>query len=256
MVPKVAFDNIIERAETLETIHDGIVNTRRRGIRSDWKDSFCRLMHWPVSSSIARVDSAQAVIVLRDGASLSDATFSADGLDDILRSALVMGVSALDRYVHERVREGIVRAFRRRGLSREQRDFAIPLTLALDAMNSLRRAQRQGRAVRPANEIRKAIQEMLHEKPLQNWRDIEGAFCLIGITGITGEIQASLGLPNLDEYKKEYRAIIARRHRIVHEGDLERHERGGRPKKNRISSRFVRRSLDFLKKFVAELEKL
>jgi len=256
MTPKDAFDNTISRATALLALHDGLVDIRRRGMRSDWKRSFCRLMHWPLGCSIARVDSVDAVIVLRDGASLTEAAFATAALDDLLRSSLVMAVSALDRYVHERICKEIVTAFKRPGLLREQQEFSVPLKLALTAIDSLRRAQRANRAVRPANEIRKAVQEMLHARPFQSWREIEYGFRLIGISKMGGSIQASLGLPDITPFKKQLETIVSRRHRIVHEGDLKRHQRGGRPQKNEITPATVRSAINFLNNFVSELDKL
>lgn len=72
-------------------------------MRADWKASFCTLMHWPKGASIDRVDSRHALVVLRDGSILKKEDFASEALDDLLRAALAMGISALDRYLHERV---------------------------------------------------------------------------------------------------------------------------------------------------------
>ena len=114
MTPKQAYDDVAARARRLLLLHDGLVNIRKRSIRSDWKKSFCGVMHWPNNLPIHRVDSKQAVIVLRSNADLSPVDFSRSALQDLLRSALALGVSALDRYVHERVVKRIVRALRRK----------------------------------------------------------------------------------------------------------------------------------------------
>jgi len=256
MTPRQAFDDVILRANRLLRIHDGLINTRQRGIRADWKRGFCSLMHWKQSANIQRVDGKDAIIVLRDGASLSEDDLNQDAMDDLLRSALVYGVSALDRYVHERVCKGIIKAYREATLSKEQKDFSIPLTLALSAAESLRKAHKAGKDVRPANEIRKAIQEMLHTRPFQSWRDIDYAFRLIGVTDMAGKIQTSKGLGDLKAYKKQLNAIVERRHKIVHEGDLPRHERGGIAKKVPISRAFIVSSLTHLEDFVNEMEKI
>ena len=76
MTPKQAYDHIAARSRRMLRLHDGLVNTRQRGIRNDWKGAFCKLMHWPQASNIDRVDSKEALIVLRAGASLSKPGFS------------------------------------------------------------------------------------------------------------------------------------------------------------------------------------
>ncbi len=68
-------------------------------------------MQWPLSHDIQRVDSTDVVLVLRDGAALAPDDLSAEALDDLLRSAITFGVSAIDRYVHERIVKAFVNAF-------------------------------------------------------------------------------------------------------------------------------------------------
>lgn len=256
MTPQQAFDDVMVRARRLMRLHDGLINTRQRSIRKDWRDSFCRLMHWRQGTAIERVDSADAIVVIREGAALRVDDFAQDTMDDLLRSAHVFVVSALDRYVHERVCKGIIASFRNSELLKEQQEFEIPLKLAMEAAEALRRAQREGRQVRPANEFRKAIQELLHKRPFQSWRDIDYAFRLIGINGLAGKIQQSKGLSDMKTYKAELGRIVDRRHRIVHEGDLPRHQRGGQALKEPISRKFINDSIAFIEGFVSELEKI
>lgn len=81
MTPKQCFDNILNRARRLLVIHDGLVNRRRYRIRADWAASFKTLMHWPQADDIERVDSTDAIIVLKDGARLAVSDFTADALE-------------------------------------------------------------------------------------------------------------------------------------------------------------------------------
>lgn len=254
MTPKDAYDHTAARARRLLRLHDGLVNVRKRRIRRDWKDAFCRVMHWPLESQIERVDSRDALLVLRQDSSLTADDFSADALDDLLRSALTFGVSALDRYVHERVVKGIISALRTPDLNRKQQELSLPAAMALQAAEAVRRAQREKRSVRPANEIRKRIQEALHLRPFQSMRQIEDAFELLGITGLKGRLQASYATGDFKPISTQLDAIVARRHRIVHEGDLVRHERGGQPRKNEISRKQVEDGLTFVDDFVLKLD--
>lgn len=162
-------------------------------MRADWKASFCSLMHWPKGAHIDRVDSKHALVVLRDGSTLTRDDFSSEALDDLLRAALAMGISALDRYLHERVVKRIIVALRGRHLRPAQESLTIPATLALKMTEALRRASKAKKAVRPANQLRIALQESLHTRTFQSWREIEQAFELIGISGLTGKLQAAYG---------------------------------------------------------------
>ena len=197
-------------------------------MRRDWKSGFCRLMHWPQASQIDRIDSKDALIVLRHGCGLSARDFSSESVDDLLRASLAVGASALDRYVHERVVKRVIASLRSRTLTTAQERLTIPVTLALKMSEELRRAARAGRGIRPANQLRIALQEALHRRTFQSWREIEEAFELVGIRGLTGRLQAGYRVGNISPIKNQLNNIVQRRHQIVHEGDLIRHQRGGR----------------------------
>jgi hypothetical protein len=256
MQPIDAFNDTHFRAVRLLRYHDGLINTRQRSIRSDWKANFCRLMHWPQSSEIERVDSNDAVVILRNQASLTPDDFSSDALDDLLRAAITFGVSAIDRYVHERIVKAFVAAFRATQLTKNQREFQVPATLAIDIVNRVHGARRAGEAIRPANEIRKVVQETLHKRPFQSWREIEYGFSLIGCKDLGKAIRDAhtLSPQDLDAIKEQLNKIVSRRNRIVHEGDLPRHQRGGQVYVQEIRRQWVQDSLDFLSVFANRLE--
>lgn len=256
MQPIQAFNDTHSRAVRLLRYHDGLINTRQRSIRSDWRSNFCRLMHWPQSSEIERVDSNDAVIVLRDQASLTPDDFSSEALDDLLRAAITFGVSAVDRYVHERIVKVFVTAFRATELTKNQREFQVPATLAIDIVNRVHSARRAGQDVRPANEIRKVVQRVLHKRPFQSWREIEYGFSLIGCKDIGKSLRTThnLSTADLEAIQDQHNKIVARRNQIVHEGDLPRHQRGGQVYVQEIRRRWVQESLDFLDEFARKLE--
>lgn len=254
MTPRQAYDHIAGRARRLLRFHDGLVNMRARRMRRDWKASFCRIMHWRQDCNIDRIDSRDALIVLRDGSALTSDDFTREAVDDLLRSALAVGVSALDRYVHERVVRHVITSLRAPDLKPAQEKLTISATLALRMTDELRRAYRAGEGVRPANQLRIALQEALHRRTFQSFREIEEAFELVGITGVAGRLQAAYGVGNIDPIRKQLNNIVQRRHQIVHEGDLVRHQRGGRPRVHPITKRYVHESLDFFDAFVGHLE--
>jgi hypothetical protein len=141
VTPKQAYEDVSSRARLLYRLYEGLVNSRRRAIRTDWRKNFCRFMHWTQDDAIGRIDGSAALIVLRQGADLSATDFSAESLADLLRSAHTIGVSALDRYVHERVVKNIVRALRKAKLSDSQRDFGIPAAIAVRMATAISRAR-------------------------------------------------------------------------------------------------------------------
>jgi hypothetical protein len=254
MKPIDAYNDVSLRAKRLLQFHDGLINTRKKGIREDWKKSFCKLMHWAQSSQIERVDSREAIVILRKGAKLKTSDFTKEALDDLLRGALTFGISALDRYIHERVVKNIISALKKPNLNKKQEDFSVPAVSAVKITKSIAKAKTDNKNLRPANSIRNEIQELLHERPFQSWRELEYAFCLIGITNLGQQIQERRRSHDIKPIRHKLNKIVRRRNYIVHEGDLKRHQRGGLAKPQKIERKFVEESLKFLDDFVHDLE--
>lgn len=253
VTPKQAYDQVAARARRMLRLHDGLVNIRKRGIRSDWKADFCRLMRWPQNNAIHRVDSKEALIIIRAGAAIKSTDFDSESIDDLLRSAVAIGIGALDRYVHERIAKGIVSALRGTALTPAQEKLTISAPLALRMTDSLRKGVKNDMNVRPANQFRIAFQESLHRRTFQSSTEIDDAFRMIGI-GVWGKLQSTYAVSSVEPIKKQLNEIARRRNLIVHEGDLVRHQRGGRPRINPITKGYVHDSLDFLDTLVMNLE--
>ncbi len=217
MTPKAAFDQIVARAEHLIALNGELTG----GL--------------PLTTHLTA----------------SDRTFLND---DVLRCALVLVVSALDRYVHDRVTKGVAAAFKNPTLTREQEDFAIPVKLAFEIAAKASKSNQFPRQTRAANIVRNQIQELLHKRPFQSWREIEIAFSLIGITGIAGHIQNAMGVGSIAPVKEQLNSIVRTRNLIVHEGHIRRHQRGGRPTLLEITSVEVTAAVTFLKQIVNHLE--
>jgi hypothetical protein len=139
-------------------------------------------------------------------------------------------------------------------LNRRQEEFSVPASVALDISRQIARARGTGIAVRPANEVRNAVQELLHRQPFQSWRDLEYAFALLGITNLAGQLQAACGVGDIRPMQRQLNELVRKRNLIVHEGDLVRHQRAGHVRKNEISRLYVVASLDFLDGLVDKLE--
>ena len=55
--------------------------------------------------------------------------------------------------------------------SREQNEFSIPAHTAIQVAHKVVQAGNKGKKIRPANEIRIAIQGILHKRTFQSWRE-------------------------------------------------------------------------------------
>lgn len=239
------FNTAIGRARYLLKMYHGLINTRQRGIRADWAGSFCTLMHWPQNSDIARVDSKDAVVVLRDGAALDEDDFTESQLSDLLRASIVMAVSALDAYFHSKTLAFIVKSATK-GDSMPKSLSKATITVA-DFVGATRFKRRnQG--------LRNAFQRSLGFQSLQQPKNIEDALSLIGIEKFWSGVAARIGNP-VEDIKKELTQIVKRRNQIAHEGDLSQSKKA-RNKPHDITPGLVQSSLDFLDQLIktAELE--
>jgi hypothetical protein len=100
---KAHFDLAIERSEHFLTLYDLISNTRRRKMRSDWGKKFKKFMGWNEADKIYRIDSKYGFIIVKNPpVNLTEERFKHDYASELLRSAIVSSVSALDKYFHDR----------------------------------------------------------------------------------------------------------------------------------------------------------
>ena len=101
MKPKAVFDATMRRVDRLLNLYDLLYNRRQRGTRQDWAAKFKNFMRWPSTEKIQRIDGNHALLILREESLVSLNEFRQDELSELLRSAIVSSVSALDRYCHD-----------------------------------------------------------------------------------------------------------------------------------------------------------
>ena len=141
---------------------------------------------------------------------LRSITTSVLSTDDILRSQIVMSVSALDHYVHEVVRQGILSIFKGdRPVVSGFKKFEVPLLQAKTSITSesdawldvLIRHRHSFMSFQHPDKIADAIR-LIHSEPL--WPALE----------------AHLGVKQRD-LKEGLKIIIDRRNKIAHESDVD-----------------------------------
>ncbi len=227
MTPKTGFDTALDRASHLIRLYELICDTRQRGVRADWAAAFKDVMHWPDGEAIVRVDGrdGQSILVFREEAGIDRNHFAHDYLSELLRSAVVASVSALDRLLHD-----LVVKYSWKLLTRKEKD--IPkglknLTLtALDARKALEHLRKDSKA-RPGNLVKKAIQEKLHRDfTFQTPDSVLQAAKMLGIDDFWEKVAAQMqGRPVKQDVIEKLKEITLRRNQIVHEADLVRTNR-------------------------------
>ncbi len=239
---KATFDTAIKRAEYLLRLAFGLTNHRQRRIRRDWAASFKQVMHWPKSKAIERIDSKDAVIILRHVSNLSLDDFSSDALQDCLRASLVMAVSALDAYFHAKIIRYVVQHSRTKEPSKKLLNAKI---LVRDFI--------EGRKKRRSNvALRAAIERNLSYQALQQPAQIAEALCLIGVSNFWKSVAKQMGQAD-QQICTHLTKIVKRRNQIVHEGDLNQSKKA-RNKSRPITHKEVEKSIALLKGIVSAAE--
>ena len=224
MTPMDGFEAAMNRADHLLRLYDVLCDTRSRAIRRDWAASFLDLMRWPTGEKIVRVDGKdkQSLLILRPSLGLDNTSFTHDYLSELLRSAVVATVSALDRYVHDLVLQHAWALLQRRETSipTELKKLSLSVLATKRALDKLRNDP----SARPGNLVKAALQEHLHrDHTFQRPDDLVKAAKMLGVKDFWGKVtQAMPGTLGSQEVIAKVQSIAMRRNQIVHEADIYR----------------------------------
>lgn len=145
-------------------------------------------------------------------------TTGALDLSDILRAELVMGVSALDQYIHELTRLGMLDSYygRRVKTSAFSR-FQVPLESALQGISL---AVQNNIVPLGADWLEEQIRIRHGYQSFQQPDKIAEAIRLISDVSLWQEVAIILGMSQQD-CKRQLQLIVERRNRIAHESDID-----------------------------------
>lgn len=239
----ITFQEAIKRARYLARLYQGLVNQRKRAMRSDWASSFLDLMHWPQSAKIDRVDGHGAIVVLRDGATLTQEDFASGQMSDLLRASLVMTVSALDAYFHAKIIAHVVKCARRgKKMPRALRKSHISIPEFVASEKYKRRM----------TIIRNSLHRQLGYQSFQQPSKISKGLALVGVVDFWEKVAKRLKLSS-GELQEQLEVIVDRRNQIAHEGDLSQSKKA-RNKPHDLKPKFVTDALSFTESFVMRAE--
>jgi hypothetical protein len=149
--------------------------------------------------------------------SIDSTTTSVVDVGDIQRAAVVMAVSAMDHYVHERVRQGVheVLAGTRDRTTAFER-FPVSMAALLTAKDDVESTWVDG-----------AVRAQHAHRPFQNTSDIADAFRLISAKALWVEVAQEMGTQP-QTVKATLKTITDRRNKIAHEADIDPTQPGRR----------------------------
>ncbi len=163
---------------------------------------------------------------------------------DLLRAVVVLGVAALDAYVHQKVVGAITRGrlssppepLKARVKELVKKDPDLPINLAI--------------APAPFEALLTPLVESIYKETYQDPGTVERAFELVGIPGIWASVANALG-EDETTVKRRLAEFVQRRHAIAHEADI---RRGRGTRTAPITRAYAEECLDFLEKVVRGME--
>lgn len=142
---------------------------------------------------------------------LNAQTTAAIDLSDILRSELVMAVSALDHYIHEIVRLGMLEIYRG---TRPETSAFLRFQISLEGVRQVVSAPTSD------NWLDNEIRERHSWRSFQQANHIADAIRLISDISLWEQVSNYLGIPTQD-VRQQLNFIADRRNKIVYEADMD-----------------------------------
>jgi hypothetical protein len=237
------------RSEHLLKLAELLTNTRQRRIRTDWAKDFKGFMHWKQREQIDRVDGTGAILILRETSKISAKNFGEDYTSELLRAAHVTVVAALDRYCHQLIANKCIKCLSSKSSkSAELRKIAIPIE---DVHKAVKHAKKP--KTRPMNIVKASVQELLYKRTFQSPDEIAQGLSIVGVTGLWTSCSQQMGCGAKDVTSR-LNKIVSRRNKIVHEGDIVRHQRGGKVRHAEITPTQVANDVKWLDSLVNAIE--
>jgi len=140
-----------------------------------------------------------------------DTTTSAVDLTDLLRAQIVMIVSALDLYIHEITRIGMLEVYNKK---RPQTDAFLRFQVTLES--AIQGISNPGVSEWLDTEIRERHSHLSFQDP----DNIADAIRRFSSCALWQSVATQLNL-DVQDVKNQLRAIVKRRNQIVHEADLD-----------------------------------
>lgn len=161
------------------------------------------------------LDTFKGVIARAEKIAQHGQTIGVGDPSDHYRAALVLAVAGFDRYFTHRFADLLATHLK----TKEPSDDLIQSMESWGVNTSFLLRLLAKQPERPFRTIRNKVHPGLFRLTTQQTKAIDTLFSKIGIQGLTGKIEKKHGKKSL--IKRVNRAVI-RRHRIVHEGDLNR----------------------------------
>lgn len=171
--------------------------------------------------------------------------------DDLRRMALVMGVAALDTYMHALVLTHL--SANRAELPKPLQRLAVDFRELTQLAEKVVVAQRRDRTSRPWVQVKNALHRKLLTMTFQAYEDVGTAMAMVGVKKGWEMVAREMGCTPV-EIKAALGGLVYRRDQIVHEGDIRRLVRPRAVQRNPIDPEQVKADLDWLGGLIAAID--
>lgn len=162
-------------------------------------------------------------------------------IDDLLRSALMLGVSAMDAYYRDKFLERLIPFVKKksatRTLEKALQDAGVSMGDVLSLLGNRR----------PLRSLRNKVADWLLSKPMHDLDQVDGLFVAFGLKNLTEHAAKKDGAVTI---RRKVADAVARRHDIVHYGDYY----GGRTSLKTLTNTWTRRRLNWISRLVSQSE--
>lgn len=169
-------------------------------------------------------------------------------ISDILRSQIVLAVSALDCYFHDLCEESMLHIFEHKNFSANNafKNFTI-------SMDTLHQIANTSVMSEKSFFLSKEIKRKNSYRSFQEPKNISEALSYIGISKVWVKVGEIVGIES-SELQSRLSLIISRRNQIAHESDI--NPTLGIGEKYAIDDKIVKKTIDFIKQIIDAIERV
>ena len=171
--------------------------------------------------------------------------------DDLVRTALVMGVAALDTYMHS----AVMRSVAAWDPTSDLRKLDVRFDEVCDLAWEVADGRRQDPSSRPWVLVKEMLRERLLRMTFQSSRAVENALGMCGVNKGWSKVAKQLG-STAPDVQSRLDSLVHRRNKIVHESDLQRAARPRRVKHEEIDPTEVAGDIDWLETLIVAVDQV
>lgn len=201
----------------------------------------------PLHVSTSCLDRSQKFLDLAADPNLPDP----DMADDLVRTALVMAVAAIDSYMHWLVFRKLPEAGGT--IPGSLAKLNIPFRHMAALAENVVTQRKKGKDSRPWWSAKVAVRKVLLSDTFQSYDQVSTALSMAGITGAWPLVSKALGM-QANEVRERLNRMVQRRNQIVHEGDVTRGSRPRKVKFNKVFASAVQDDVNWIRDLIAQID--